>query len=209
MARQALLVAEAKVIILAKNPGNTGSGATPPPDDPGNSQGDIAKTTDEMNANDPNGKSTGGGKAGADGVPDQKPFEPAGTQAEAPNKEYAERATDLALESLQEQMAKCQVDPELLEKLNWSQDDMQKFIDRWQQLKRDAAKQGPQGDAARKQLDNTMERLGAARRGLTINSRENAPDKVQRLREGRGSKPPAEYREQFEAYTEGAAHRGK
>ena len=192
-----------------KNPGNAGSGATPPPENPGNSKGDIAKTTDEMNANDPNGKSTGGGQAGADANPDQKPFEPAGTQADPLNNDYAQRATDLALESLQEQMAKHKVDPELLEKLNWSQDDMQRFVDRWQQLKRDAAKQGPEGDAARKKLDDTMERLGAARRGLTINSRENGPDKVQRLREGRGSKPPAEYREQFEAYTEGAAHRGK
>ncbi|MBL9124437.1 MAG: hypothetical protein JNG90_12450 [Planctomycetaceae bacterium] len=191
------------------SPGSTGAGATPPPQDPGNSQGSISKTTDEMNANDPNGKSTGGGKAGDDANPNQQPFEPAGTQADPLNREHAERATELVLESLAEQMAKRQVDPELLDKLNWSQDDMQKFLQRWQQLKREAAEQGPRGDAARKQLAGAMERLGAARRGLTINSREGRPDDVQRLRESRGTKPPAEYREQFEAYTEGAARRAK
>lgn len=187
--------------------GQSGDGGAAPAETDAQA-GNAAGARDDGRAGDREGSDVGGGRSGEDSDQSQDTSEPAGTRPDPLNRQHAQQATDLVLESLKDQLAKEKVDPELLEKLQWSREDVQKFIERWEQLKRDAARQGPAGDEARRLLDQTWERLGPDRRGLTIQAREGEADKLRQLREGRVAKPPAEYREQFEAYTEGATRRG-
>ncbi|MGE0536839.1 MAG: hypothetical protein AB7O68_17845 [Pirellulales bacterium] len=131
---------------------------------------------------------------------------------EEANAEYAKKQTDLVIESLKDQLANDQLDPELLKKLGWSREDVEKFVNKWEALRKAAGQEGPEGDEAREQYDRVINDLNLKRRGVSI--RQSAkPDQVNRLRESRGSKPPAEYADQFRAYTEGAtkatAPRGK
>ena len=59
-------------------------------------------------------------------------------KGEAANLEYARKQTDLVLEKLSEQMKRKKVDKDLLKKLGWSEDDLRKFVDRWQDRKKAA-----------------------------------------------------------------------
>ena len=95
------------------------------------------------------GQPTGGGKPGVQSD-DTTPPEPVDTAAEEANLDYARRQTDLALEHLRDQVAKDRT--ELLDRLGWTKDDAQRFLDRWEQMKQAAAKQGAAGEAARKEL---------------------------------------------------------
>ena len=50
------------------------------------------------------------------------------------NLEYSKRATDLALEHLRHQLKDGQPDQDLLDRLGWSKDDLQKMLARWEKM---------------------------------------------------------------------------
>ena len=56
--------------------------------------------------------------------------------AEPPNLDYAREATDLVLERLKDQQHN--PDPELLKRLDWTPEDLQQFLARWEQMKQAA-----------------------------------------------------------------------
>ncbi len=148
----------------------------------------------------------GGGNAPAGGaVPKMK--EAAGHE-DAANLDYARKATDLALENLKDQLDKDQVDPQLLDRLGWSREDLEKFVQRWEKLRRSAAANGDKGNEARKELDDALRSLGLRPRGATLKSNSARDDQAHGQKQGFDSKPPAEYAEQYKAYTQGKS-RGK
>lgn len=122
------------------------------------------------------------------------------TPADPANLEYKRRATELVLDKLKDQLDRNQVDPELLKKMNWTQDDLRKFVSRWDKMKAEA-KEDARGQ---ERMREALERLNLKRRGVAIEQR-SAQGDDKALREMRWTNPPAEYEEQFRAYTEGAA----
>ena len=119
---------------------------------------------------------------------------------DAANLEYARKATDLALEYLEDQ--KHNPDPKLLEELGWNQDDLQKFINQWQQLKQEAV----EGERGRQEFDEALRSLGLRPGGDQMRQSGGADDRARGLSDDGGrTTPPPSFLEQFNAYTRGAA----
>lgn len=199
----------------------------PAPDGAGgekSGRGAAGDTPGQGGASPPNGQQRGGagqppaepggdresgdtrdGPGGAPGNDVRNPEPGAEPGADDPNLAFAEKATDLALEHLKDQLAKKQPDQDLLDRLGWSRADLEKFLARWEQMKQAAKAEGAEGDQARQKLKDALESLGLKPRTTAIQGREGGDDKLQNLREARRSAPPPEFAEQFRAYTEGTS----
>jgi hypothetical protein len=145
------------------------------------------------------------GRVSAGGPPEGESAEgsnnkEAATQADPVNLEHARKATELVLESLKDQLNRNAVDPELLDKLKWTPEDLRKFVERWDELRKAAN----ENEHAREQFEQTLSRLNLKRRGVAIQQQGGRGDD-RNLRETRWANPPPEYLEQFRAYTEGAS----
>jgi hypothetical protein len=149
------------------------------------------------------GNPTGGGEPGSDetpppdGTPPLEEADDSEPGGDDPNQEYARKATDLALERLKDQLAKDKPDPELLKKLAWSPEDLKRFYEQWDRLKKAADEAGPKGDAARQELDDALRSLGLRPRGTSLTGGQKRDDKMRNLQEGRRTSPPPEYQEQY------------
>ncbi len=159
----------------------------------------------------PGGGAPTGGKPGApdDRTPPERPYRTAPEVADEANLDYARKATDMALTHLKDELAKEQPDADLLKDLGWSRDELQNFVNRWDQMRRDACAPGAKGETARRELDDTLKSLGLRLRGTSLQANSARDDQLQGLRELRHSSPPAEYAEQVKAYTQGTARGGK
>lgn len=139
----------------------------------------------------------GGGQAadGSSSVP----------QGDDPNLEYARKATDLVLDYLKNKQNSSQGQDEALRELNWSPDDLRKFIDRWDRMKAEAQQPGEAGDEARKRLDDALRGLGLVPEQTRLGPSTRRETGAKSVGPTRRSEPPSEYAEQFRAYTRGAA----
>ncbi len=154
------------------------------------------------------GKPSGGGDANEQSAkrePEQGP-EPGGEQA---NLEYARKATDLVLDHLRDQLNKGEVDPKLLDELGWTAEDLEKFVRRWEQMRAQARDENRKGEAGKRELDATLRSLGLRPRGTELGGDRAADDSQRGLKDSRRTSPPAEYAEQYKAYTQGTARSGK
>jgi hypothetical protein len=150
------------------------------------------------------GNPTEGGQPGPDQTTPPPPSDDVEPGGEDPNQEYARKATDLALERLKDQLAKDKPDPELMEKLEWTREDIERFVQQWDRLKKSADESGPQGQAARQDLDDALRSLGLRPRGASLSGGQKRDDRV-RLREGRRIAPPPEYQEQWKEFSKATA----
>jgi hypothetical protein len=143
-----------------------------------------------------------GGETGSTNVrpPSVDSSAPDGDEA---NLEYARKQTDLVLEKLADQLNREEVDERLLDQLGWSEDDLRKFVDRWRSRKQAAAKNDPNGEAAKRELDEALRSLGL-RRGAMRQGPVN-DDALRDLREGYRGAVPLEYRERLRAYNQGVS----
>ena len=89
--------------------------------------------------------------------------------------------------------------------LGWTKDDARRFLEKWEEMKRMAAEQGPQGEAARKNFNDALRSLGLRPRGTELRRGGVTPDKPQNLRDPRSFAAPPEWDEQLRAYTRGVA----
>jgi hypothetical protein len=115
------------------------------------------------------------------------------------NEEYAKQVTDLALDYLKQQ--RDQPDPELLRKMNWTKEDMQKFVDRWTQAK-ELAKSDPN---KKREFDASLRSLGlrpGKSRERQVDDRDDQMKGL--LEEGTRVRPPESLREQFEQFRRAA-----
>ena len=65
------------------------------------------------------------------------------------------------------------------------------------------------GDVARQQLDDALRNLGLRPRGTKIGGQLGGGDRQRNLREGLRTRPPAEYADQYRAYTTGTSQAQK
>jgi hypothetical protein len=118
--------------------------------------------------------------------------------------QYARKATDLALEYLKDQQN--QPDQELLDRLGWTPEDVQKFVQRWEQLKRQAAERDESSRQARRQLDDALRSLGLGPGSDRLRQGGGRSDGLRGIREsGERTRLPAEYRDQYDAYRRSSA----
>lgn len=118
---------------------------------------------------------------------------------DAANLEYSKKVTDLVLDYLKDQ--KRNPDPELLEKLGWKQDDVDAFLRRWDEMKRNAGREGAEGTKAKQQLDDVL-------RSLQLDPRRRGPRRANSVNEqrrtnrnsGRRIKVPDELLDPFRAF---------
>lgn len=169
------------------------------PPGPGNSQDGAGQPGGQKASDRPSGQQT---PSGTGEVPpgEQQPGKPQPPAGEDPNLDYARKATDLALEHLKDQLAKEKPDQELLDKLKWTPEDLRRFVDHWEQMKRQAAQPGKVGADAKKKLDESLKGLGLQPRGTQVERNAGNDDTSRNLRSSRRSAPPAEYAEQVKAY---------
>ena len=120
---------------------------------------------------------------------------------EAANLEYTEKVTDLVLSRLKQQLANGEVDPELLKRFG-SKEALEKLARDFDELKSAAAKPGPQGDAARREYEQTLKGLGLQSR--SVDRRGGAVDDQSRgLTGARRTEPPAKFADRYGAYSRG------
>ncbi len=94
--------------------------------------------------NSPAGSGSGEGNLSTEALAEEKT-----------NLEHSKKATDLILNKLNDQ--KYEPDPKLLEEMNWTQKDLNQFLGRWQEMKR----QAESGDLkAKSKYERALKSLG-------------------------------------------------
>jgi hypothetical protein len=131
----------------------------------------------------------------------------AGPGADEANLEYAKEAADLVLKRLQNELERGEVDQKLLDELGWTEDDMRKFADRLQnQLTSEQPAETPESLARRRQFEEMLKTLDL--RSTYERRAESGTKSTQSDLIGpRRSPVPAEYRDEFEAFTRSRAKR--
>jgi len=141
---------------------------------------------------------TGGGKP-ADNRPSDTRLPDREPGADEANLEYAREATDLTLDYLKSQ--KDEPDRELLDKLGWTKDDLNRFIQRWERMKRSAKTSGEESEAARR-LDDSLRSLGLRPPRNKFRTSDAGGDRLSGQRDAaQRTRPPKEYAEQYRAFS--------
>ena len=175
-----------------EGPGNAG--------DPMNQDGQKQKADGDGKGSD---KGTGGTIPTGGGAPSERPPGQQGTgevaDSDDANLDYAKKQTDLALQYLKDQ--EHDPDPELLDRLGWTKEEMQEFMRRWEALQKAAA----EDPKASHELDESLRSLGLTpaknRRRAGGEKSDNARD----LRDSGGrSSAPKTYRDQFDNFRKGS-----
>lgn len=121
-------------------------------------------------------------------------------EADKANLDYTRQQTDLVLERLDAQLAKKQVDPKLLKSLGWTEAELQRFVDRWKDLKARAEGAGEQADEASKELDDALRSLGL-RRTEPLRMKGTAKADDLRANDALRTKAPSEYADRVREYS--------
>lgn len=118
----------------------------------------------------------------------------------APDLDYADEMTDLALDYLKEQ--RDQPDPELLRKLQWSKDDLQRFYDQWRKAK-DEAKTDPN---KKRDLDATLRSLGLRSSKRNAMKSSDRDDQLKGyIEQGNRVRPPESLRELLDKFNKASS----
>jgi hypothetical protein len=160
--------------------------------------------SDKSKAPNPNPVGAPTGDGGQAGTSEPPPSQGGGNvpEADEANLKYAREQTDLVLERLSEQLSRKQVDNELLKKLGWTEEDMRKFVARWQQRK-DAARNPNTAETAQKELDEALRSLGL--RSTALRQSQAKDDQLRDLKQGHRGAVPVEYQELLKAYNQGVS----
>jgi hypothetical protein len=156
----------------------------------------------------PDGTGTQTGSGGVQSAPAGPPpqVDPLAAGDDEANLEYARKQTDMVLNKLSDQLKNKKVDEKLLKQLGWSEDDLRRFVDRWQERKRAAeAGDNESGNAAKRELDDALRSLGLRQGQLRQGKVKD--DSMRDLREGFRGPVPLEYQERLRAYNEGVSRR--
>ena len=151
----------------------------------------------------PGGSDSGSGGNRTGPLPDGVTPQDHSLKGDAANMDFAKKQFDLALDHLKKG------NPKLLKELNWTPDDARKLAARLEQMKAAAKTAGPEGDRARRNLDNLYRDLGARAEQVNRFADHSATDAQRGVLESRDSGPPADYLDQVEAYQQGTLQGGK
>ncbi len=165
-----------------------------PAEQPTNAQS-SAPSTDSSESKGDSGTGGEGESQGSD----------SGLPPEEANAEYAKRATDMVLDYLNETRDK--PDRELLDKLNWGEDDLRRFAERWQKVREIADKNSD--PKTNREINEALKSLGM--RPKAADSKNNVRESADSLRSIRDSgnrkPPPAAYRDAFDAFRRAAGNK--
>lgn len=191
----------------AETPGEQQSGAQAGGSPPGEGSHDPSDPTE--------GDEQGAGRGGAASAPPTRGGtqgggvngnngggEPGGDQA---NLDFARRQVDLVLEKLDDQLEKHKVDPKLLKSLGWTEDELRRFVTRWQGLKARAAEGGDDAADANAQLDAALRSLGLRQNGPQRFRADATADKLRDLNDAYRARAPQEYLDRVREYTKGVS----
>jgi hypothetical protein len=115
------------------------------------------------------------------------------------NLDHARNAANLAVEHLRNSLDKGRTD--VLDELGWSPEQARAFLTRWQDMQRLAGSADP---AERAEFERAVRSLGLRPEGVR-SSRDVPADQKGGQAEGRRSRPPSDYREQFKAFMQGTS----
>jgi hypothetical protein len=113
--------------------------------------------------------------------------------------EHARNAANLAIEHLQDSLAKGRTD--VIDDLGWTPEQARAFLERWQQMQQNAEQGDPK---QRAEFEKAVRSLGLRPAGVQ-SSRAVPADPKGGQAEGRRSRPPSDYREQFKAFMQGTS----
>lgn len=116
-------------------------------------------------------------------------------EGEEANLEYKKQATELVLKRLQDELERGEVDPELLEKLGWTKDELRRFSDRLNKALAESKSgdETPESLSRRQQFEEMLKGLDVNKSG-TKRSGENSPQREVNQIESRHSTVPKAYR---------------
>jgi hypothetical protein len=169
---------------------------------PGKGQG--GKSGDGTQRSEKGGNTNGSAPVGGtDNGQERKPPEASNSEeqaADAANLKYARKATEMVLRKLKEE--EHNPDPELLEKLGWSKEDLAEFLRRWDAL----SKSANETPAGKRELEEALKSLGLRDPANKRRAGGTVSDKQRDLRDaGNRSSAPPRYRDLFDAFRKGAA----
>jgi hypothetical protein len=110
---------------------------------------------------------------------------------------HARNAADLAIEHLRKDVDAGR--SEVLDQLGWTREQARAFLDRWESMRRMAESDDPR---RRGEFKRALRSLGL-RPNRVRTTRDVPADVKGGQAEGRRTRPPSEYREQFKAFTQG------
>ncbi|TWU20643.1 hypothetical protein Pla52o_45210 [Novipirellula galeiformis] len=112
--------------------------------------------------------------------------------------DYAKKSTDMVLDYLNETRDK--PDQDLLEKLNWTDADLQRFAERWKQV-RELDQTGASDPSKQQELREALESLGMRPPTQATSQRREQADALRGLRDaGNRTPPPAAYQDAFDSF---------
>ncbi|MCO8122624.1 circumsporozoite protein-membrane associated protein, partial [Stieleria sp. TO1_6] len=142
----------------------------------------------------PQSSAAGDGEGGEMG---QSQSDAAAETPPPPDLEYAKKATDMVLDYLDE--TRDQVDQDLLDDLNWTAADLQRFRERWQKVRQ--IDPGTPDAAAANEMEDALRSLGLQANPTPRQSTRRDADSLRNLRDSgnRRQAPPA-IRDAFDAF---------
>ena len=87
--------------------------------------------------------------------------------------------------------------------MNWTKEDMQRFVDAWEQKVQDANKPGEVGEVNREKLNNALRNIGQTYRRSQSSTAGVARDNTGRMRVRNVPAPPAGFKDRVRAYKDG------
>ena len=158
----------------------------------------------------PSDGSDGKNQAGAGGkLEGEFEEDPIAEKADKANLRYSEAATSFALEYLDEQLKK-EPDPELLERLGWTKEQLRAFHDKWSDMKR-AASFLPDDDPKKDEYLERLRDMGLrdpnAPDALTAESKDDEFRSATEGRDALRTAPPTGFEDRFKAYNQGISRR--
>ncbi|MEN6493747.1 MAG: DUF4175 family protein [Thermoguttaceae bacterium] len=176
-----------------------------------------AKPSDQANSpsqgqspNQRGGQGQGGSPSSGSAIGQQpdatsEPSKPEPTPVDEVNRKFAEEAVNLSLETLEDQLAKDNPDPKLLDRLGWNRDELERFYRQWNDMRRAAGQRGTNGNAVKNDWNKALQGLGLRPQGTELRGGASTADQQRGMRESRRVPPPPGWADQFRAYTESVA----
>lgn len=181
-----------------KQPGGKKGGGSPAGGKPGENPGGAPSQGPSQNAPRTGGQG-GTGSTGASDGPEVGP-------GDAPDPDYNRQAAELVLRKLQDDLDRGEVNPELLEKLGWTEDQLKGWSDRLAKQLQQQPAETPVDRARQMQFEEMLRQIDL-RKSNAVRSGESQPTRELPQSDSRRSAPPAEYREAYEAFTRGLSKR--
>lgn len=178
-------------------PGGKGEGGAPGSASPAGTGGNPGKGGE--------GRPGNGGNAPGKGRPDpNRDATEANSSGSTPegeeaNLEYKRQATELVLKRLQDELERGDVDPELLDKLGWTKEELRRFSERMNKALQEskAGDETPESLSRRQQFEEMLKSLDVNKSG-TKRSGQDAPQREVNQIESRHSTVPKGYRDASE-----------